>query len=86
MLISILKKEGVMFEKEMIVSGMRKSGELLKKLIEELESKSGLGVHDLQYCNEELKKLEASIKKIRRFDESLLKQPAYSYAMVTRVW
>ena len=76
-----------MFDKEVVIGGLKKNSEVLRKLVEEMESKPKLGTQDVQYYHEELKKLESALRKIRRFDESLLRRTGYSsYGVVTHAW
>ncbi len=55
-----------MFEKEVMISGLKKQDDTLKKLIEELEEKPQSYDQDRDYCHETLKRIESALKKIRR--------------------
>ena len=67
-----------MFEKEMMISGLKKHSQILVKLVEELEGKPRLDAQDIRYCHETLKKIETDIRKIRKMDEET--------NFVTRAW
>lgn len=67
-----------MFEKEVMISGLKKNSRTLAGLVEELESKSQFSDHDVTYCHETLKKIEVELRKIRKMDEA--------EQLVTRAW
>jgi ribosome assembly protein YihI (activator of Der GTPase) len=69
-----------MFEKEVIISGVRKQRDMLKELVEALEPKSQLGEDDLQYCEEILKRVESTLKRLRR-----VRQDSGKYADLGRM-
>ena len=55
-----------MFEREVMIAGLRKEQNALRELIEELEDKPALERREMQYCEEVLKSVEATLKKLRR--------------------
>jgi len=59
-----------MFEKEIMISGLSKQRDTLKELVEELEEKPYLEPQDFRYCEEVLKRIEASLRKLRRPDRA----------------
>ncbi|GEM_PF-2710090 len=59
-------KEGVMFEKEMIVSGVRRQRDLLDDLLDVLERKARLGDEEICYNEEVLRRVETSLRRIRK--------------------
>ncbi len=67
-----------MFEKEIMISGLKKNSRTLASLVEELEGKSRMGDFDLTYCHETLRRIEMDLRKIRKMDEET--------NFVTRVW
>ena len=67
-----------MFEKEVMISGLRKNSRVLSALVEELEGKGHFSDHDIVYCHSTLKKIETELKKIRKMDEEM--------QLVTRAW
>lgn len=58
-----------MFEKEVIISSVRKQRDMLRDLVDALEPKARLGDEDLQYCDEVLKKVESTLKRLRRVSQ-----------------
>ena len=67
-----------MFEREVMISGLRKNSRLLVGLVEELESKHKLNDHNIIFCHETLKKIEVELRRIRKMDEEM--------QLVTRAW
>jgi len=57
-----------MFEREVIVSSLKKNNVDLEKLIEELEESPRFDGIDLNYWKETLKRIETGLRKIRRID------------------
>ena len=55
-----------MFEKEMMIAGLRKQRDTLKELIDDLEEKPRFRDEDMEYCGEVLKKVESTLKRLRR--------------------
>ena len=67
-----------MFEKEVMISSLKRNSETLSDLVEELERKSQFSDHDVLYYHEALKRLESNLRRIRKADEEL--------QLVTRAW
>jgi hypothetical protein len=67
-----------MFEKEVMISGLKKNSRVLAELVEELESKNRFSDEDILYCHTALKKIETDLRKIRKMDEEM--------QLVTRAW
>jgi hypothetical protein len=59
-----------MFEREVMIAGLRQQRDLLKELVKELEEKSFLDSQDLRYCEEVMKKIESTLRKLRRPDRA----------------
>lgn len=57
-----------MFEREVMIASLRKQRDTLKELIVELEDKPRFGSHDYVYCQEVMKKVENTLKKLRHPD------------------
>ena len=57
-----------MFEKEIMIAGLRKQSDLLKGLVIELEGKDLMEVQDFRYCEEVMRRIETALKKLRRAD------------------
>lgn len=55
-----------MFEKEVTISSVRKQRDMLKDLVDALEPKARLADEDLQYCDEVLKRVESTLKRLRK--------------------
>lgn len=55
-----------MFEKEIMIAGLRKQRDMLRDLVEDLERKSGFENDDFEYCGQVMKKVEEMLKKLRR--------------------
>lgn len=55
-----------MFEKEMIVSGVRRQRDLLDDLLDVLERKARLGDEEICYNEEVLRRVETSLRRIRK--------------------
>jgi hypothetical protein len=62
-----------MFEREIMIAGLRKQEHLIRELVEELEEKPRLFGNDLRYCEEVMKKIEQTLKKLRRSDHDYAK-------------
>lgn len=60
-----------MFEREIIIAGLRREQNNLRELIEALEDKSYLLENDFQYCDEVLKNIETTLRRLRK--------PKYNY-------
>ena len=76
-----------MFEKEVIISGIKKQKEILSELVDELEKKSEFDRQEVDYCQEVLKKAETYLRKIRQVSLEMDKRAhRYSYSFVTRLW
>ena len=58
-----------MFEKEVMISSIKKQSETLRRLVQELEEKTLFGGVDRSYYHATLKEIEFSLRKIRRTDE-----------------
>lgn len=54
-----------MFEKEVMIAGLRKQRDMLVELIEELEERPSFRTPDQQYCQEVLKRIESTLKRLR---------------------
>ena len=65
-----------MFEKEVMIAGLRKQRDVLKELIEELEDNTGQENRSLEYCDEVLKRVESTLRRLRRFQDPLAKRSA----------
>ena len=55
-----------MFEKEIMIAGVRKQRDTLRELVEELEDKNRLEEVDFQYCEEVLRRVESTLRKLRK--------------------
>ncbi len=55
-----------MFEREIIIAGLRKQRDALRELVQELEEKPRLENQDMLYCEEVLKKMESTLRRLRR--------------------
>ena len=60
-----------MFEREIMISSLRKNTGDLTKLIAEVEDRSRFDGIDLSYWKETLKKIEASLRRIRKMDAQM---------------
>ena len=58
-----------MFEREVMISMLRKHQNDLRQLVEELEGYYRWDVQKISYCQETLKKIESGLKKIRKMEE-----------------
>ncbi len=73
-----------MFEKEIIVNSLKKSRGLLEKLIEDMERNPNFEAQEVQYCSQELKRIEVFIRKVRRIEEQLLSDTGMRYLSCPR--
>lgn len=55
-----------MFEREVIIAGLRKQSDVLLELVRELEDKPNLKEHDIRYCGEVLKGVRLALMKLGR--------------------
>ena len=67
-----------MFEKEVMISGLKKNSRVLSDLVGELEEKSRMSEFDLSYYHETLKRIETSLRKLRKMDQE--------GSLITRMW
>ena len=58
-----------MFEREVMISSLKKSSRDLSGLVEELEVKSRFDGIDRLYLHEVLKKIETAIRKVRKMEQ-----------------
>lgn len=58
-----------MFEREVMISSLKKQSEDLKKLLGEMEAKPRHGWQDMQYFRETLKRIESALRRMRRAEE-----------------
>ncbi len=76
-----------MFEREVIVSSLKKNSVDLEKLIEELEERPRFDGIDLNYWKETLKRIESGLRKIRRIEANM--EPVtdrYGASFANSVW
>jgi ribosome assembly protein YihI (activator of Der GTPase) len=62
-------KEEAMFEREIMIAGLRKEHNALRELIENLEDQPRLRSQDAHYCDEVLKRVETTLRKLRRMPQ-----------------
>jgi hypothetical protein len=74
-----------MFEREVMISTLRKNSQDLARLVEELEEKPRFSGIDLRYCQEVLKKIEGGLRRVRKMDEAVAIQDPYA-AGLDRPW
>ena len=55
-----------MFEKEIMIAGLRKQRDALRELVDELEGKRRVEDQDLRYCEEVMKRVESTLRRLRR--------------------
>ncbi len=55
-----------MFEKELMIAGIRKQHDLLRDLIEGLEAKPRFDAFDLSFYEERTKQVARNLKRLRR--------------------
>ncbi len=58
-----------MFEREVMIGTLKRQKDVLDNLIQEMEAKPNTDWQETQYYHETLKKIESSLKRIRRVDE-----------------
>ncbi len=76
-----------MFEREVMISTLRKNNVDLTKLIEELEERPRFDGIDLNYWKETLKKIEAGLRAIRKMEAHM--EPVtdrYGASFANTVW
>ena len=61
-----------MFEREVMISTLRKNSIDLARLIEELEEKPRFDGIDVKFCQETLKKIEAALRRIRKTEGAMV--------------
>ena len=72
-----------MFEREIMVSSLKSNSVTLAKLVEELEANQRYDVYDMRYCQETLKRIETSLRKIRKMNEETVQAPQ-TYGMALK--
>ena len=76
-----------MFEREVMISTLRKSCVDLAKLVEELEDRTHFDGIDLRYCQETLKRIEHGLRRIRKMEADM--QPVsdrYGASFANSAW
>jgi len=68
-----------MFDRELMILGLRKQRNLLDDLIEKLESKPGFDDYDCYLYDERTQKVLTNLKKLRRIKEAYLRLPTSSF-------
>lgn len=55
-----------MFEREIMIAGLRKEHNTIRELIEELENSPSLESRELTYCRDVIRRIESTLKRLRR--------------------
>ena len=55
-----------MFEKEILVASLRRERDVLKELVAELEAQNRYETFDRGYCDEVLRRIETTLRRLRR--------------------
>ena len=58
-----------MFERELMISGLRRQKNLLAVLIEELEKRPRMDCQDRQTCEERTKEVASNLRKLRKIKD-----------------
>jgi hypothetical protein len=61
-----------MFEREVLIAGIRHQCELLRRLVDELEQYSKLKDQEYRFAREEMKRIEANLRKLRGIGPAIL--------------
>ena len=59
-----------MFERELMLSGLRRQRHLLAALISELEKKPVMDFQDQQFCGEKAQEVAGNLRKLRKIKDS----------------
>ncbi len=59
-----------MFEKEVMISSLKKSNQMLSKLVQEMEDSSKANIYDVQYFQETIKRIESALRKLRKINDT----------------
>jgi hypothetical protein len=80
-------KEVSMFEREVMISTLRKSSLDLARLVEELEDRVGFDGLDLRYCQETVKRIENGLRRIRKIEAQIMpSSDRYGASFANCVW
>ena len=58
-----------MFERELMISGLRRQHSLLVTLIEELEKRPRMEPQDRQFCHQKTKEVGLNLRKLRKIKD-----------------
>lgn len=59
-----------MFERELMISGLRRQRHLLAALIAELEKRPAMNFQDQQLCGEKAREVAGNLRKLRKIKDS----------------
>lgn len=70
-----------MFEKKLMISGLRKQSNLLSELIGDLEEKSGLEYGDCSFYDERTKLVARNLRKLRKIKNDYFNYAGFGVSM-----
>ncbi len=68
-----------MFEKEVMISSLKKNNQMLSKLVQEMEDSSKTNLYDIQYFQETIKRIESALRKLRKINDQDASPSTFAY-------